>query len=364
MLVACGQQSHTEREVTPLVSVVQLEIADSMTRYRTYFGRVVPRQNSILSFQVPGHIQKRHASMGQVVSKGDLLFELDDHDYQAATQAANYLYQATSAQFEAASVDYDNSKKLLSDRFITEPDLNRRHAKLLLSQGEMFKAKAKLVDAQNRLSDTRLLAPYDGTITQIMAEDGQNVAPGIPVAVIARDDSFDITIDIPQSDIGLIKNTSNAKITIDYAPNNKRSCSGQIKHIGSNTDPRSNTYPVIIALEKCDAKIRLGMTGYVNFSNKLDKNNYFLVPVTAVSSREKGPTFIFTVEKNKLHEYNVSIIGSDDNDHYVIESAELPPDSNIVIGPIFMLHNNQNVRVTREMSNEKLRQSKEVGHLS
>ncbi|CUT17774.1 MULTISPECIES: efflux RND transporter periplasmic adaptor subunit [Candidatus Ichthyocystis] len=353
-LVGCQNQNEPEEETTPLVSVVRPEISHRLTQCYTYFGRVVPKQNSILSFRIPGHIEKRHTEVGKSVEHGDLLFELYDRDYQAANQAASYVYQAVSAQFESASADYKSSQKLYNDHFITKPDLNRRHAKLLMAQGEMFRAKAKHIEAQNRLSDTRLLAPYSGTITKIMAEDGQNVGPGTPVAVIARKDNLDIAINVPQNDIGAIQNLSACQIKIDYEPGKESSCSGHIRQIGSNADPISNTYQVVISIDKCDTELRLGMTGSVLFSKKSEKTNYLIVPITSVGHKEKKGAFVLVLEKNKLHKRFVSIIENDDDNHYIIKSNDLSPSNEIVTGPLFILHENQAVRVTREISNEKL----------
>ncbi|WP_175330093.1 efflux RND transporter periplasmic adaptor subunit [Candidatus Ichthyocystis hellenicum] len=354
-LVACQNQDEPEEGTTPpLVSVVRPEISHRLTHSYTYFGRVVPNQSSILSFRVPGHIEKRHTEVGRSVNHGDLLFELSDQDYQAASQAANYIYQAASEQFEAASADYKSSQKLYNDHFITKPDLNRRHAKLLMARGEMFRAKAKHTDAQSRLSDTRLLAPYSGTITKIMAEEGQNVGPGTPVAVIARKDNLDIAINVPQNDIEIVQHLSKCQIRIDYKNGKKSSCSGQISKVGSDADPMSNTYQVTVSLDKCDAPIRLGMTGSIIFSKKSEEGSYFIVPITSVSSDEKKGNFVLVLEKNKLHKRFVSIIENDDDNHYIIKSNDLSPSNEIVTGPLFILHENQTVRVTREISNEKL----------
>lgn len=367
--VGCQNKDKSPQQDITLVPVTYPLLQKKTPLDQTYFGRVVSRKKSTLSFQIGGTIKTRCVHIGQNVKKGTVLFKMDDHDYAINDQAAQYLYRAAQAHFRSAQKDYKNSLSLYHNHFIAEPDLKRRHAQLLSAQGEWYKARAHSLIAHNQQSETMLTAPYDGTLVSLFVEAGQNVGPGTPVAVLSENDKVDMLIDVAQNDISLFTLNQRAHITIDYALNQSVACQGTISQIGTDVNPLSGTYPLVLHLSQCSRPPHLGMTGSVSFQKEQSEQNnnstYFLVPSSSVSSDAKG-AFVFVSNQGILHKKRVVLADHDKNnaDLYLVQGKDLSSKQHLVFGPVFMLHENQRIKETFVMNNKTLDHSETIGTLA
>ena len=117
---------------------------------------------AVLAFRVPGLLQTIDVTSGQQVTKGDGLATLNPDEYQLLEKQAR-------ANFKLADVQYQRSIKLRKDRVVSEQDFDQAKA-------NHNSAKAMLNQAKANLRYTTLVAPYDGTISIIPAENHEYIA--------------------------------------------------------------------------------------------------------------------------------------------------------------------------------------------
>lgn len=136
----------------------------------TYIGKAVPSKELSLSFKVAGKIQKINVAQGSVVKAGQLIAEIDPVDY------TNQL-TATEAEYNQIKAEVDRIVAMHGDGAVS--DNNYDKAVYGLRQ-----ITAKYEQHKAELSYTKLYAPFSGQISETLAEAGEVVGAGMPVAMM------------------------------------------------------------------------------------------------------------------------------------------------------------------------------------
>ena len=167
---------------------------------RHAIGEVKPRYESDLSFRVAGKVLSRLVDVGASVKQGDTLATLDTQDYQNRLRSA----EADVSSAEAALVNAQGAEarqaKLLKDGWTPEAtydtalhNLHAAEARLGCRQGQISTSPAT-----SSITPT-LKADFDGVITAVGAEAGQNVNAGQMVVKLARPDDKDGVFNIAET---------------------------------------------------------------------------------------------------------------------------------------------------------------------
>jgi HlyD family secretion protein len=136
---------------------------------------------------------------------------------------------------------------------------------IAVAEAEVRQAEAALAAARIALARTELHAPFDGVVTQVFAEVGENVGAGQPVFILADVDRLQrpsltaTTIDLVERNIVGLTEGQTVQVTVDALPG--RTFDGRITQIKQqSTDYRGDvTYPTTIQLEESTPELRWGM---------------------------------------------------------------------------------------------------------
>lgn len=194
-----------DREIRPpLVEISEVVKEDVTLTVRTQ-GTVLPRTETELKSEVSGQILAVSDSLrdGGRFSQGDILLEIDPSDYKAAVAQAEasvaqmrVRLEQELAQAEQAAQDWnDLGRGEASSLALREPQVAEARA-LVLS------AEAALERARRDLERTRIKAPYDGIVRSKIADLGQYVSPGTPLASIFATDYVEIRLPLTMVDLG------------------------------------------------------------------------------------------------------------------------------------------------------------------
>jgi multidrug efflux pump subunit AcrA (membrane-fusion protein) len=134
---------------------------------------------------------------------------------------------------------------------------------LAAAQARLANAEAQLAAAQAALADLQLLAPFDGTISELNINPSEWVSPGVPVIVIADLGNLLVeTTDLSEIDVARIAAGDTVLVTFDALPD---AIAGVVTSISPKAAPGSSVnYTVRIALEDLPAGLRWGMTAFVD----------------------------------------------------------------------------------------------------
>ncbi|MBI3286852.1 MAG: efflux RND transporter periplasmic adaptor subunit [Chloroflexi bacterium] len=160
------------------------------------------------------------------------------------------------------------------------------------AQAEVDRARAAWQQARLSLERAALVAPFSGTVTQVMVEVEQTIAPGSPVFQLMDLSSLLIELAIDEIDIARIAPGQTARVTLDALPDER--FRGRIDFIAPAASLEGGvvTYPVRVRLEEDDPRLRVGMTANVEIAAQRAEGA-LLVPNRAIRvDREAGRLYV------------------------------------------------------------------------
>jgi RND family efflux transporter MFP subunit len=151
-----------------------------------------------LAAQVSGRVVEVHVDAGQVVKKGDLLMKIDARE--AAEVAAS-----ASAQYINAQANYERSKNLRQQNFISAAALDKAKADFEAAQAVRGQAGVGVGHAS-------VIAPISGVVAQRLIELGEMAAPGRQLLTIYDPNSLRVTASVPQYKLPQMRAVKQARV--------------------------------------------------------------------------------------------------------------------------------------------------------
>ena len=304
LICSCGDTNKQKDKAPTRVKTVMVS-PESTNNTQTYVGIVEEREGTAVSFTSMGMVKRMPVSEGQIVSKGQLIAEIDD------TQARSMLNGA-EAQMTQANDALKRYKMLYDKGSLPE-------VQWVEIQSKVAQAKAQLEIAQKNLADCRLIAPVSGIIGRKQIGVGETVLPSQAVVNILDISSVKVKVAIPEAEISHINAQTPSSIRVDAI--NQRFQGGRIEK-GVQADALTHTYDIRIHVANNDHKLLPGMVASVSFlSMPTQQTEQITLPVTSLQKKADGSLFVWTIAPdNTAHRTTVNI-GHTQGNHVSITSG-------------------------------------------
>ena len=197
-LLLAGCDKPAPIPVADKVVLVTTVHPSSQTEQRSFTATVRAQVESEIAFRTGGKVVKRLVDVGDRVSAGQVLAQLDGTDHALAVRAASDQVRAATVDAEQAASDAARFMRLAADGSVGAADHERQKARADAAAARLDQAKRQLDLARNRETYATLVAPYSGVVTGVRAEVGQVVTEGQPVVALAREGSREIVADVPE----------------------------------------------------------------------------------------------------------------------------------------------------------------------
>jgi membrane fusion protein, multidrug efflux system len=220
-------------------------------------GSIAARVQSDIAFRTSGRIASRHAEIGDHVTAGDVLAELDPKDQQTAVDNAQAALDAARAQLRQAQATFDRQQSLMTSGYATRAAFDQAQEAQRAAQAAVASAEAALGTAQEQLSYAVLKAGLNGIIVGRSAEVGQVALPGETIFTIAEDGPRDAVFDVQESLIAHPPKTA-GRAEIALLSDSSVRAAGRVREVSPTVDPASGTVRVKIALETNPPQMTLG----------------------------------------------------------------------------------------------------------
>ncbi|PRQ09807.1 efflux RND transporter periplasmic adaptor subunit [Enhygromyxa salina] len=302
---ACGEQAPESAEATRPVKTFEVGAADSGFN-REWPGRVEPTQNAEMSFAVAGDIVELPVEEGMPVTKGQLLASLDARHFRARLDRAR-------AQLRYDQTEYERSATLVERGAVGRAELDRRTRSLSVSEAEFAEAK-------KALADTKLVAPFAGTVAKKLVDNFQSVAAKQPVVVIQDATSLEIVTHVSQRDYaaaepGLTvaqrseRAAGRVHVVLDTLPD--LLIAARLKEIATVPDPITGTYEVTWSFDPPqDVMITPGMTARVlvaGLAREPVDAGAVLVPIEALVGSDDGGAHVWVIDRETMTVARVAV---------------------------------------------------------
>lgn len=304
LICSCGDTNEQKAKAPTRVKTVMVS-PESANNTQTYVGIVEEREGTAVSFTSMGMVKRMPVSEGQIVSKGQLIAEIDD------TQARSMLNGA-EAQMTQANDALKRYKMLYDKGSLPE-------VQWVEIQSKVAQAKAQLEIAQKNLADCRLTAPVSGIIGRKQIGVGETALPSQAVVNILDISSVKVKVAIPEAEISHINAQTPSSIRVDAI--NQRFQGGRIEK-GVQADALTHTYDIRIHVANNDHKLLPGMVASVSFlSMPTQQTEQITLPVTSLQKKADGSLFVWTIAPdNTAHRTTVNI-GHTQGNHVSITSG-------------------------------------------
>ena len=226
---------------------------------RQAVGEVKPRYESDLSFRVTGKLVARRVDVGAMVKQGDTLASLDVVDYQNRLRSA----EADVSASEAALVESQSAEarlgKLLKNGWTPQANYDVALRNLRSAEAKLAAARATLDLTRDQLNYTELKADFDGVITSVGAEAGQNVGAGQMVAKLARLTDKDAVFNLAETAL-VDHHTEGEEVIVWPLSNPQLTIEGVVREVAPVADSTTRTYTVKVTLKDPPSSILFGMS--------------------------------------------------------------------------------------------------------
>jgi HlyD family secretion protein len=297
------------------VVVVSLTFPSQANAVLAASGYVVAQQKAAVASKGTGRLEYLGVQEGDRVKKGQLIGRLEDQDVVAALARARADLQLARADSEDAHRTFERQKTLFASGLTSTAEMESAEARFKRMMASIMSAQASVSSAEVALENTRIRAPFDGTVLTKNADVGEVVAPfgaasNSRGAVVSMADmsSLEVEADVSESNITRVKIGQPTEIVLDAYPEVRYQ--GFVSKIVPTADRAKATVLTKVRFKERDERVLPEMSAKVTFlSKELDKETStappkLTVPFSAVVSRN-GADVVLLVREGALTEMPV-----------------------------------------------------------
>jgi len=287
-LSGCGAaEPESQMEVgATIVKVATVE----RTRFEgevSLVGSIEAWQMATLVPDVPGRIRTVPVRIGQRVEKGDVLLSLVDDDYAQGVLQAEAAVEMAAAQLSVAEATRRRFVELRARDAVTTAEFEKADVGLTLAQAQLKQAEVGLRIAKDRLYDTRLRAPFAGTVIARNVEVGEMIGggPGMgPPIQLADLSRVRVTASIGEIQARKASVGDPISVRVDALPG--ESFEGRVERVNGQVDVRTRSVKVEAVLNEPDPRLIHGMAAGFLIEDVAEE--YLSVPREALLDRDDG----------------------------------------------------------------------------
>ena len=234
-------------------------------------GYVVARTKASVSARISGRLQHLGVTEGTRVKAGEEIARIESGDFEAQLASAKATAAEIEAQLAQARRDLGRARALRSQGLNSDADLENAETRVIVLGAQLNAAHAQVELARVNFDNTRVRAPFDGTVLRKDAEVGEIVAPSSAgggltrTAIVTMADlgTLEVEVDVNEAYIAQIGSDQAARITLDAYPDT--SFAGRVRQVVPTADRQKATVQVKVSILDRDRRILPEMGAKVVF---------------------------------------------------------------------------------------------------
>jgi membrane fusion protein, multidrug efflux system len=286
----------------------------------TIIGQVVAKDDVDLEARVEGFLVKKCVADGQLVKKGDILYQIEKAQYVANLQSAKANLESKQAVLKTANIEFNRKKYLSNNHAVSQEDFDVATCNKETANADVLDAEAKLEIAKLNLSYTDIIAEFDGQIGSSIYSVGDLIGPGsnnagMAITNLVRLDPIRVEFNFAESTlVDIMENNyftfsspkdkekpkilEHVTVQLRLSNGSKYNHKGKINFINNQVDATTGTVKMRALFPNPDHILRPG--AYVNAFIASDKKvNSILIPQACVL-QDQGGEYVLAVDKNNI----------------------------------------------------------------
>jgi RND family efflux transporter MFP subunit len=272
-----------------LASVTRAPVAEQIT----VVGNLVGAATVEVVSKVAGRLQAVNVRIGDRVSQGTVIAQVEDREVREQVKQAEASYQvaqATIRQREAdlkfAESNLDRSRSLYDRQLLPRQTLDDSEARqqaaiaqLDLARAQFEQAKARLEELRITLANTRVYSPVDGFVGRRNVDPGAYVSTNVVVASVVDIKFVRLVAPLVEKDMRRVLTGAPAVVDVDAFPG--ETFKGRVARVAPVLDPATRTATMEIEVPNQDYRLKPGMYARVRLT-VAERPNALVVPRNAL----------------------------------------------------------------------------------
>lgn len=292
-----------------------------------------------------GYLHAWYTDIGASVKKGQLLAEIDTPEVDQQLRQAQADLATAQANYQLARSTNERWQGLLATESVSKQDADERAGDAAAKQAAEQSAAANLARLRDLESFKRVVAPFDGVVTQRTTDVGALInagqTPGNALFHVADTHRLRIYVSVPQSYAGQIG--AGAKAGLVFADRPGRRYGAEVSSTARALDANSRTLQVELQIDNASGELFPGSYAEVHFDLRGASSALLRVPVNAVLFRAQG-LLVATVDSSGHARLRHITQGRDFGKEIEVLSG-LDADDTLIVNPPDSISDGMPVRV-------------------
>lgn len=256
-------------------------------------GVIEAVQQSTVSAQTSGTVQRLPFDVDDSVVAGDLIVQLEDSEQRSRLNQAQAGLEEAEAALLDAQQHFQRIEAVHERGLVSRQEFDQARNNLTAARARVERASAGVSQAQEQLSYTRVVAPYGGILTERHVEVGESVNPGQPLLSGLSLEQLRVVVDLPQKYAELARTERRARVTL---------ADGRVLETGEMTfypyaNPQTHTFRLRMQLSEPDGSLFPGML--VKVGVPVASREALWVPVSSLIHRSELRAVFVLDEQNR-----------------------------------------------------------------
>lgn len=305
-----------EKEVAVEVMEIKKKSISKNVALNTYLQ---PKENAIILAKTPGlNVTNIGVNIGDAVTEGDFLFELDKSMIRTQIEQSKQAYDLARKNYEKQKSQYEETNeenslqaleamyrnKVIEGLQIPSIPQQDKESILAVAANQVEQARMAYSTALSQLKEMEYYSPISGYVSQVNINKNQPVLGTQAAMVITNIENLKASVNIPKSLFESLKEGQMVIVNVDDTEVN-----GRISNLSPIPDLSNNLYLLEIEIPNKDKKSWVG--AFSNILIELDKkDSAIVIPKLAILEDSKGK-YVFVEQNNRVYRRKVDI-GIDD----------------------------------------------------
>lgn len=328
VLASCKEAPKQQTSREKIYKTMTVEAADR-TLTTGYAATISGCQTVEIRPQVSGMITDILINEGDLVSKGQVLFVIDQTPYKAAYEIAQANVKSAEAGLSTAQLILDSNKELFEQGVVSEFDLMTSRNDLVDAEARLALARAEEINATNNLSYTEVRSPVDGVASMIPYRVGALVSSSIATPLVTVSDDSEVyayfsmaentMLDLIQA-YGSLKEAIREMPEVELVMSNgkKYAKKGRINAISGTISATTGAVSLRATFPNRSRLLRDGGSGKVVIPTVL--KDAIVIPQAATYELQEK-IFVYKVVDGKAVSAGITVLPQNNGVEYIVESG-------------------------------------------
>lgn len=273
-------------------------------------GNVAAVRDVRVSSETAGRILKVRVEVGDAVTQGQTLVDVDAELKEVAAEQARAGVLAAKTNLEKSKKDFERTQKLFETGDVADIELEGYRLAYHSADAQYKGAVAGLRAADRQVSDSRITAPIAGVVASRRVEVGEMVGPGMEIVNLVDISTMKVRLSVAEDDVVKLRVGQPAAVRIDARPRER--LTGKIFTVGAKSEsPNGHTYPVEVVVQNNGKDpLKVGMFARVEIQASMAKGVLTIAKESLVEDGAAASVFVATDGYARLRPVTLGIRGS------------------------------------------------------